>query len=105
MDPRASSRRALGRLLAALVAAAFVALVAPACPPAPESATPADVTTTTTTTSTPGTPRATIKHCPVVGFTYGNGFGPLAGGGYHYGIDMVAPLGTPVYAVRSGTLW
>ena len=44
-------------------------------------------------------------HCPVVGFTYSTGFGPLPGGGFHYGVDMGAPEGTPVYAVRNGTLW
>jgi peptidoglycan LD-endopeptidase LytH len=91
-----------------LVAVAFVALAATACLPSADSATPDPTTTTTMTTpdpTTPPTPTATIKHCPVVGFTYGTGFGPLPGGGYHYGVDMIAPLGTPVYAVRNGTLW
>jgi len=68
---------------------AVVALSATAClPSAPAQAPP-----------------ATITHCPVEGFTYSSGFGPLPGGGYHYGIDLGAPEGTPVYAVRSGTLW
>ncbi len=82
----------------ALVAVAFVALTATACLP------PADSTTTPTTT-TPSVPAAAIGYCPVKGFTYGNGFGPLPGGGYHYGVDMGAPEGRPVYAVRNGTLW
>ena len=97
-----SPRRALG----ALVAVGVVTLVASAClPPAP--AAPPDTTTTTTTTTTAPPPSAgtTVGHCPVLGFTYGTGFGPLPGGGYHYGVDMLAPLGTPVYAVRTGTLW
>jgi len=84
-----SSRRALRRPALALLALTFVAVTATAClPPAPTTG-----------------PKATITHCPVAGFTYGNGFGPLPGGGYHYGIDMGAPEGTPVYAVRNGTLW
>jgi murein DD-endopeptidase MepM/ murein hydrolase activator NlpD len=96
--------RALRRPALALVALGVVALAATAClPPAP--AAPPPTTTTTTTTSPPPSATLTIKHCPVAGFTYGTGFGPLPGGGYHYGVDMGAPLGTPVYAVRSGTLW
>jgi peptidoglycan LD-endopeptidase LytH len=84
-----SSRRALRRPALALLALTFVALAATAClPPAPAAG-----------------PKATITNCPVVGFTYGDGFGPLPGGGYHYGVDMAAPEGTPVYAVRNGTLW
>jgi len=84
-----SPRRALRRPALALVALAVVALSATAClPTAPAQA-----------------PRAAIAHCPVQGFTYSSGFGPLPGGGYHYGVDMGAPEGTPVYAVRSGTLW
>jgi murein DD-endopeptidase MepM/ murein hydrolase activator NlpD len=85
MVRRATSRRPLF----ALLAVAFVALAATACLPP---------------TSTPAA-QATIGSCPVTGFTYGNGFGPLPGGGYHYGVDMGAPEGTPVYAVRTGTLW
>jgi murein DD-endopeptidase MepM/ murein hydrolase activator NlpD len=84
-----SSRRALRRPALALLALTVVALAATAClPPAPTAG-----------------PQATITHCPVEGFTYGNGFGPLPGGGFHYGVDMAAPEGTPVFAVRNGTLW
>jgi len=79
------------RPILALIGVAFVALAATACFP------PTD--------STPPSAQATIGHCPVEGFTYGNGFGPLTSGGFHYGIDMGAPEGTPVYAVRNGTLW
>jgi peptidoglycan LD-endopeptidase LytH len=79
-----------------LFAALFVALAASACLPAAEpAATPAPTLA----------PQATIGHCPVEGFTYGQGFGPLPSGGFHYGVDMAAPEGTPVYAVRAGTLW
>ena len=100
MTSRGMARRTQRRILA-LLAVAFVALAATACLPPAASTT----TTTTTTTTTPPTPTATIGHCPVVGFTYAGGFGPLPGGGFHYGIDMGAPEGTPVYAVRSGMLW
>jgi murein DD-endopeptidase MepM/ murein hydrolase activator NlpD len=101
------SRRALRRPALALAALAVVALTATACLPAPPPPTPAaaEPTTTTTTTVAPGTPKASITSCPVKGFTYAGGFGPLGGGGFHYGVDMGAPEGTPVYAVRSGTLW
>jgi peptidoglycan LD-endopeptidase LytH len=89
-----SRRRALCRPALALVALAIVALGTSAClPPPPPPPPPTEK------------PSATIVHCPVEGFTYGNGFGPLPGGGYHSGVDMAAPEGTWVYAVRSGTLW
>ena len=65
------------------VALAFVALTATACLP---PAAPAPV--------------ATIVHCPVEGFTFSQGFSPT-----HSGVDLAAPEGTPVYAVRNGTLW
>jgi murein DD-endopeptidase MepM/ murein hydrolase activator NlpD len=74
------------RPLLVLVAVAFVAAVASACVPA---AAPA---------SNP--PQATIARCPVDGFTYSTPFGPT-----HSGVDLAEPEGTPVYAVRNGTLW
>jgi murein DD-endopeptidase MepM/ murein hydrolase activator NlpD len=83
----ASSRwlaRALRRPALVVAALAVVALTATACLP------PVD----------PATPRATIARCPVDGFSYIQGFGPS-----HSGVDMAAPLGTTVYAVRNGTLW
>jgi murein DD-endopeptidase MepM/ murein hydrolase activator NlpD len=90
------SRHTLRRPALAFVALALVALTATAClPPPPPAVAP----------TPPDTPKATITHCPVEGFTYGNGFGPLSGGGFHYGVDMGAPESTPVYAVRTGTLW
>jgi murein DD-endopeptidase MepM/ murein hydrolase activator NlpD len=78
--------RALKRSLLAAAALVVVALSATACLP------PADPATTP--------PPATIVHCPVEGFTYSQGFSPT-----HSGVDMGAPQGTPVYAVRNGTLW
>jgi murein DD-endopeptidase MepM/ murein hydrolase activator NlpD len=88
--------------LLALVALAIVALSATACLPA---ADPSTTTTTTTTTFAAQPVQATIVACPLIGFTYGTQFGPLPGGGFHYGVDMADPEGTPVYAVRNGTLW
>jgi len=94
------TRPALG-----LLALALLALVTTACLPPAASTTPTTTTTTTTSAPTAGDAKVTIGRCPVEGFTYGQGFGPLPGGGFHYGIDMAAPEGTPVYAVRPGTLW
>jgi murein DD-endopeptidase MepM/ murein hydrolase activator NlpD len=76
--------RALRRPLLVVAALAVVALSATACLPAVE----------------PATPKATITHCPVEGFSYSQGFSAT-----HSGVDMGAPQGTPVYAVRNGTLW
>jgi murein DD-endopeptidase MepM/ murein hydrolase activator NlpD len=39
--------------------------------------------------------------CPVDGSTYTNSYGPR-GSGFHFGIDMLAPTGTPTWAVKSG---
>jgi murein DD-endopeptidase MepM/ murein hydrolase activator NlpD len=77
--------RAVARSFLVAAALAVVALAATACLP------PADPTTP---------PTATIAHCPVQGFSYDQAFGPT-----HSGVDLGAPQGTPVYAVRDGTLW
>ena len=83
--------RALKRTLLVVAALAVVALSATACLPPADTATPPPTTQP---------PKATIVHCPVQGFTYSQGFGPT-----HSGVDMGAPNGSNVYAVRSGTLW
>ncbi len=41
--------------------------------------------------------------CPVVGSAYTDSYGPR-GGGFHYGIDMLAPTGVPEVAVKAGTV-
>ena len=41
--------------------------------------------------------------CPVTGARYGDGFGPR-GTGFHWGIDLFKPRGTPVVAVKAGTV-
>jgi murein DD-endopeptidase MepM/ murein hydrolase activator NlpD len=50
-------------------------------------------------------PVAVLMVCPVSGATYVDSYGPREGGGFHWGIDLVAPTGTPVVAVRPGSLW
>lgn len=41
--------------------------------------------------------------CPVDGSTYTDSFGPR-GSGFHSGIDMLAPTGTPIWAVKAGSI-
>ena len=76
--------RALRRPFLVAAAVAVVGLSATACLPA----------------APPVAPKATINHCPLDAFTNIQGFSST-----HGGIDMAAPLGANVYAVRSGTLW
>jgi murein DD-endopeptidase MepM/ murein hydrolase activator NlpD len=42
--------------------------------------------------------------CPVDGSSYRNDFGAPRGSGTHTGIDMLAPTGTPTWAVKSGNV-
>ena len=41
--------------------------------------------------------------CPVSGAAYSDNYGPR-GSGFHYGIDMFAPTGAPLVAVKAGTI-
>jgi murein DD-endopeptidase MepM/ murein hydrolase activator NlpD len=41
--------------------------------------------------------------CPVDGSRYTDSFGPR-GSGFHYGIDMVVAEGTPIWAVKAGSV-
>jgi murein DD-endopeptidase MepM/ murein hydrolase activator NlpD len=41
--------------------------------------------------------------CPVSGSAYSDSYGPR-GDGFHYGIDMMAPMGTSEVAVKAGTV-
>ena len=43
--------------------------------------------------------------CPVYGASYSDTYGsPRSGGRSHQGVDMIAPTGTPIYAVVSGSV-
>ncbi len=43
--------------------------------------------------------------CPMPGSAYGDSWGaPRSGGRRHEGVDMLAPMGTPIYAVVSGAV-
>ena len=43
--------------------------------------------------------------CPMNGSAYGDSWGaPRSGGRSHEGVDMLAPMGTPIYAVVSGAV-
>jgi murein DD-endopeptidase MepM/ murein hydrolase activator NlpD len=43
--------------------------------------------------------------CPMPGAAYGDSWGaPRSGGRRHEGVDMLAPMGTPIYAVVSGAV-
>jgi murein DD-endopeptidase MepM/ murein hydrolase activator NlpD len=43
--------------------------------------------------------------CPMNGSAYGDSWGaPRSGGRSHEGVDMLAPMGTPIYAVVTGTV-
>ena len=43
--------------------------------------------------------------CPMPGAAYGDSWGaPRSGGRRHEGVDMLAPTGTPIYAVVSGSV-
>ena len=74
------------RVRSLLIAVAFLAIVAAQCPP------PSDG------------PVITGIRCPVDGSSYENSYGPRSNGSFHFGIDMRASTGTPVWAVKSGNV-
>jgi murein DD-endopeptidase MepM/ murein hydrolase activator NlpD len=55
------------------------------------------------TCSPNGNPVISNFRCPVDGSSYTGDFGPR-GSGFHSGIDMHAPTGTPIWAVKSGSV-
>jgi murein DD-endopeptidase MepM/ murein hydrolase activator NlpD len=71
---------------------------------------PAETTTTTAaapTTTAPPPPTPGVRVCPVDGATtFRDSWGePRPGGRSHTGVDMLAPIGTPLVAIESGTIW
>jgi murein DD-endopeptidase MepM/ murein hydrolase activator NlpD len=48
-------------------------------------------------------PGAGAFQCPLGGSAYSNNYGPR-GSGFHYGIDMFAQTGTPLVAVKAGSV-
>src|SRR3954451_1659962 len=102
VPPRARARlqRGLRRSLLVAAALAIVGLSATACLPPAAPAAPPLAPAAPAPLVPEGTPQATIAHCPVEGFAFNQGFSST-----HSGVDLAAPEGTPVYAVRSGTLW
>jgi murein DD-endopeptidase MepM/ murein hydrolase activator NlpD len=48
-------------------------------------------------------PGGGVFQCPLSGSAYSDSYGPR-GGGFHYGIDMMAPPGVPEVAVKAGTV-
>jgi murein DD-endopeptidase MepM/ murein hydrolase activator NlpD len=88
---RLRTRRAL------MAAFAGVAVLGVACVPKPEAAPPPPPPTSDAVVA------ITPLTCPLDGFTYGDGFGPR-GTGFHSGVDLLAPAGTPVVATRNGTV-
>jgi murein DD-endopeptidase MepM/ murein hydrolase activator NlpD len=96
-------------------AAAELARLRAAQPVVQQASTGAPSTTTgTTTDTTTGTttgsagqiianPGGGSFQCPVSGAAYTDSYGPR-GSGFHYGIDMFAPTGTPLVAVKPGSV-
>jgi murein DD-endopeptidase MepM/ murein hydrolase activator NlpD len=88
-----------------LVILGALAVVAAACgpqvTPAPAPATPSPAPSP----ATPISPAPVVAGlvCPVTGAVYTDSFGPR-GTGFHWGIDMFKPSGTPVVAVKAGTV-
>ncbi len=79
-----------------------------AAPPTPTSPTPTPPTPTTPTTApvVPPSNAGSGMVCPVAGPTaYADTWGaPRSGGRSHQGVDMMAPGGTPLVAVESGSV-
>ncbi|MCJ7436310.1 MAG: M23 family metallopeptidase [Acidimicrobiia bacterium] len=90
---------------ARLVLLGALVLVAVACGP---RVTPAPAPAPRPPAPLPGTPSASAPVvtglvCPVTGAVYTDSYGPR-GTGFHWGIDMFEPAGTPVVAVKAGTV-
>jgi len=80
------------------VAVAALGVVAAACGPTPGAAPPPSTTPHGVTGQGPVIAGFV---CPVNGSVYSDSFGPR-GTGWHYGIDMMVPIGRTVRAVKGG---
>ena len=114
-------RRAAFTVLGAIAVALGATACVPEPGPAPAAAPPATTPRSTTPTTRPpeppadpGAPRPPVAPptdrrviagfaCPVQGATYRDDYGPR-GTGFHAGIDMLVPMGTPVRAVLAGRI-
>jgi len=97
---RTSRLRPFGVVVLGALAVVAVAC-APKVTPAPASA-PRPPATPPVAPAGPA-PVVTGLACPVTGAIYTDSYGPR-GTGFHWGIDMFKPAGTPVVAVKSGTV-
>ena len=82
-----------------------LAIVAVACAP---KVAPAPAPTLSPPVPSPAAPTSSAQVvaglvCPVTGAVYSDSYGPR-GTGFHWGIDMFKPEGTPVVAVTAGTV-
>jgi murein DD-endopeptidase MepM/ murein hydrolase activator NlpD len=93
--PRATANR-LGLLLIVALAAVLIAGCVPRPPAPPPLSIPHGAPS--------GGPVITAFSCPITGARYGEGFGPQPDGSFHYGIDLLAPIGTPLVAVMAGSV-
>ena len=92
---RSSTLLILGAL--AMVAVACAPKVAPAPAPTPSPPVPSQAAPTSSAQVVAG------LVCPVTGAVYSDSYGPR-GTGFHWGIDMFKPEGTPVVAVKAGAV-
>ena len=90
--PRSTSKLRSFRLLVLGTLAVLAVACAPKVVPAPAPAAP-----------TSSAPVVTGLVCPVTGAVYTDSYGPR-GTGFHWGIDMFKPEGTPVVAVKAGAV-
>lgn len=106
---RQAAEEAAARAAAAAAELAQLRAAQPVVQPVaqPVSQPPTTGSPTPPTSGGPGqiisNPGGGAFQCPVVGSVYTDSYGPR-GSGFHYGIDMFAPTGTPLVAVKPGSV-